>query len=137
MSVYKVFDKNGDATSSEFLSALEYIKQSSNKPDIINCSFVSRSGLGTVIDELVDMGITVVAGAGNDSVEVYQQPAIFDSTITVAATDYYGKPCSFSNYGEQVDISAPGKYVYTADMSSTTAYTFANGTSLAAPIVSA
>lgn len=137
LSVYKVFDKNGDATSSEFLSALEYIKQSSNKPDIINCSFVSRSGLGTVIDELVDMGITVVAGAGNDSVEVYQQPAIFDSTITVAATDYYGKPCSFSNYGEQVDISAPGKYVYTADMSSTTAYTFANGTSLAAPIVSA
>lgn len=136
-SSYKIYNSQGKATSSMALSALEYIKQSSNKPDIINCSFVSRSGLGTVIDELVDMGITVVAGAGNDSVEVYQQPAIFDSTITVAATNYYGKPCSFTNYGSCVDISAPGEYIHTADMSSNSAYTFVNGTSFATPIVSA
>lgn len=137
LSCYKTTDSNGNSTASMAFSALEYIKQLSNKPDIINCSFSCDSGLGTVIDELVDMGVTVVASAGNDSTEVHQQPAIFDSTITVAATDYYGRPCSFTNYGDKIDISAPGKYVYTADMSSNTAYTFANGTSLAAPIVSA
>ena len=136
-SSYKIYNSQGKATSSMALSALEYIKQLSNKPEIINCSIIFDSGLGTVIDELVEMGVTVVAAAGNDSTEVHQQPAIFDSTITVAATDYYGKPCSFSNYGEQVDISAPGEYVYTADMSSNTAYTFANGTSFSTPIVSA
>ena len=134
---YKIYNSKGNSTSSIMLSALEYIKQVSNKPDIIHCSISIENGLGTVIDELVDMGITVVAAAGNDSVEVYQQPAIFDSAITVAATNYYGKPCSFTNYGAQVDISAPGEYIYTADMSSNSAYTFINGTSLATPIVSA
>ena len=83
------------------------------------------------------MGVTVVAGAGNEGKEVYQQPAIFDSVITVAATNRYGNAWSSSNYGACVDISAPGYYVYTADMSSTTAYEFASGTSLATPLVSA
>ncbi len=137
ISAYKFYDSKGNGTASEALSALEYIKQLSNKPDIINCSFVTRSGLGTIIDELVDMGVTVVAGAGNEGKEVYQQPAIFDSVITVAATNYYGKPCSFTNYGSCIDISAPGEYIHTADMSSNSAYTFANGTSFATPIVSA
>ena len=125
LSCYKIHNQNGEGTSAMALAAFEYIKQLSNKPDIINCSFVTRSGLGTVVDELVDMGITVVAGAGNEGKEVYQQPAIFDSAITVAATNRYGSACGFSNYGSCVDIAAPGDYVYTADMSSNTAYEFA------------
>ena len=137
LSCYKIHNQNGEGTSATALAASEYIKQLSNKPDIINCSFVTRSGLGTVVDELVDMGITVVAGAGNEGKEVYQQPAIFDSAITVAATNRYGSACGFSNYGSCVDIAAPGDYVYTADMSSNTAYEFASGTSLATPLVSA
>ena len=137
LSCYKIHNQNGEGTSATALAAFEYIKQLSNKPDIINCSFATRSGLGTVVDELVDMGITVVAGAGNEGKEVYQQPAIFDSAITVAATNRYGSAWSSSNYGPCVDIAAPGDYVYTADMSSNTAYEFASGTSLATPFVSA
>lgn len=136
LSCYKIHNQNGEGTSAMALAAFEYIKQLSNKPDIINCSFVTRSGLGTVVDELVDMGITVVAGARNEGKEVYQQPAIFDSAITVAATNRYGSAWSSSNYGSCVDIPAPGDYVYTADMSSNTAYEFASGTSLATPFVS-
>lgn len=75
LHAYKIFDKNSNGTSSEALSALEYIKQLPNKPDIINCSF-GTYGLGTVINELVDMGVTVVAAAGNEGQEVYDQPAI-------------------------------------------------------------
>lgn len=134
---YKIYNSQGKATSSMALSALEYIKQLPNKPDIINCSILFDSGLFTIISELVDMGVTVVAAAGNDSEKVYYQPAIFDNVITVAATNYYGKSCSFSNYGTQVDISAPGEYIHTADMSSNSAYTFVNGTSFSTPIVSA
>ena len=67
---YKIFNKNSKGTSSEAVAALSYIKQLKNKPDIINCSF-STGSLGTVIDELVDMGVTVVAAAGNDGKEVY------------------------------------------------------------------
>lgn len=134
---YKIYNSQGKATSSMALSALEYIKQLPNKPDIINCSILFDSGLFTIISELVDMGVTVVAAAGNDGTEVYYEPAIFDNVITVAATNYYGKPCSFTNYGSCVDISAPGEYIHTADTSSNSAYTFVNGTSFATPIVSA
>lgn len=133
---YKIFDKNSKSTSSEALSALEYIKQLPNKPDIINCSF-STGSLGTVINELVDMGVTVVAGAGNDGKEVYQQPAIFDSVITVAAINPYGTAWSSSNYGSCVDISAPGVNVYTADFPGNNTYSLQLGTSMATPIVSA
>ena len=133
---YKIFNKNLKGTSSEAVAALSYIKQLKNKPDIINCSF-STGSLGTVIDELVDMGVTVVAAAGNDGKEVYQQPAIFDSVITVAATNQYGYAWSSSSYGSCVDISAPGVGVYTANFPGNNTYAQFAGTSMATPLVSA
>lgn len=133
---YKIFDKNSKGTSSEAVAALSYIKQLKNKPDIINCSFATGS-LGTVIDELVDMGVTVVAAAGNDGKEVYQQPAIFDSVITVAAINPHGDAWSSSNYGSCVDISAPGVSVYTANFPGDNTYAKIAGTSIATPLVSA
>lgn len=136
LHAYKIFGKNSNGTSSEALSALEYIKQLPNKPDIINCSF-STGSLGTVINELVDIGVTVVASAGNDGKEVYQQPAIFDSVITVAAINSYGTAWPSSNYGSCVDISAPGVNVSTADFPGYNTYAVKTGTSLAAPMVSA
>lgn len=133
---YKIFNKNLKDTSSEAVAALSYIKQLKNKPDIINCSF-STGSLGTVINELVDMGVTVVAAAGNDGKEVYQQPAIFDSVITVAATNQYGYAWSSSSYGSCVDISAPGVGVYTANFPGNNTYAQFAGTSMATPLVSA
>ena len=133
---YKIFDKNLKGTSSGVVAALSYINQLKNKPDIINCSFTT-GGLGTVIDELVDMGVTVVASAGNDGKKVYKQPAIFDSVITVAATNQYGYAWSSSSYGSCVDISAPGVSVYTANFPVNNAYAQFSGTSMAAPLVSA
>lgn len=133
---YKIFNKNLKGTSSEAVAALSYIKQLKNKPDIINCSF-STGSLGTVINELVDMGVTVVAAAGNDGKEVYQQPAIFDSVITVAATNQYGYAWSSSSYGSCVDISAPGVGVYTANFPGNNTYAQFPGTSMATPLVSA
>ena len=133
---YKIINKNLKGTSSEAVAALSYIKQLKNKPDIINCSF-STGSLGTVINELVDMGVTVVAAAGNDGKEVYQQPAIFDSVITVAATNQYGYAWSSSSYGSCVDISAPGVGVYTANFPGNNTYAQFAGTSMATPLVSA
>lgn len=139
ISAYKIMDSKGYSNASMIVSACNYILELSKKPDIINMSFGGGTGviIESIIDEIVNTGITVVASAGNDNKEVYEAPALCDSVITVAATDLYGKRCSFTNYGYQVDISAPGEHVYTADNSSNNAYTFANGTSLATPIVSA
>lgn len=128
---YKFYDKNGYGTSSQIRSVVEYIKQSNKKPDIINCSF--SDPLDTGIYDLTNEGVTAVMAAGNDNKEITNQD-FYKDLITVGATNYYGEPCSFSNYGASVDISAPGEYVYTADMSSNTTYECVNGTSFSTPI---
>lgn len=139
ISSYKVMDSKGYGSSSTIVAACSYIEELNNKPDIINFSLGLKTGviIESVIDELVNQGITVVAAAGNDNREVFEAPGKCESAITVAAFDYYNKPCSFTNYGQVVDISAPGEYIYTADMSKENAYTFSLGTSLATPFVSA
>ena len=131
---YKFYDKNGYGTSSQICSVVEYIKQSNKKPDIINCSFTNP--IGTGIYGLTNEGVTAVIAAGNDNKEITNQD-FYNSLITAGATNYYGEPCSFSNYGACVDISAPGEYVYTANMSSNTTYDCVNGTSLSTPITAA
>lgn len=139
ISAYKVMDNKGYGSSSTIVAACSYIEELNNKPDIVNFSLGVKTGviIESVIDELVNQGITVVAAAGNDNREVIKAPGKCESAITVAAFDYYNKPCSFTNYGQVVDISAPGEYIYTADMSKENAYTFSLGTSLATPFVSA
>lgn len=139
ISSYKVMDSKGYGSSSTIVAACSYIEELNNKPDIINFSLGLKTSviIESVIDELVNQGITVVAAAGNDNREVFEAPGKCESAITVAAFDYYNKPCSFTNYGQVVDISAPGEYIYTADMSKKNAYTFSLGTSLATPFVSA
>lgn len=131
---YKFYNKNGYGTSSQICSVVEYIKQSNKKPDIINCSFTDPMNTG--IYDLTNEGVTAVMAAGNDNKEITNQD-FYNGLITVGATNYYGKPCSFSNYGACVDISAPGEYVYTADMSSNTTYECVNGTSFSTPITAA
>lgn len=131
---YKFYNKNGYGTSSQIRSIVEYIKQSNKKPDIINCSF--SDPMNTGICGLTNEGVTAVMAAGNDNKEITNQD-FYNGLITVGATNYYGEPCSFSNYGACVDISAPGEYVYTADMSSNTTYECVNGTSFSTPITAA
>ena len=92
--------------------------------------------MNTGIYDLTNEGVTAVMAAGNDNKEITNQD-FYNYLITVGATNYYGKPCSFTNYGRCVDISAPGEYVYTADMSSNTAYECVNGTSFSTPITAA
>lgn len=139
ISSYKIFNGNGQSSTSAIISACNYILQLSKKPDIVNFSLTDNSDdiLSSAIKDLVNTGITVVAGAGNERREVYQMPASIDGVITVAATDFYSKPWQSSNFGGPVDISAPGVSVYTADFPGEKSYSSYSGTSLATPFVSA
>lgn len=139
ISSYKIFNGNGQSSTSAIISACNYILQLSKKPDIVNFSLTDNSDdiLSSAIKDLVNTGITVVAGAGNERREVYKMPASIDGVITVAATDFYSKPWQSSNFGGPVDISAPGVSVYTADFPGEKSYSSYSGTSLATPFVSA
>lgn len=95
---YKIFNKNSKGTSSEAVAALSYIKQLKNKPDIINCSF-STGSLGTVIDELVDMGVTVVAAAYVLMEHRSYTPEQVKQEIIATATPFKKSSCYYGRYG--------------------------------------
>ncbi|MHC4708557.1 MAG: S8 family serine peptidase, partial [Planctomycetota bacterium] len=102
------------------------------------------------IYEIVAAGSTVVAGAGNDNLNVANfSPANCNGVITVAATNIDGSKASYSNYGTAIEVAAPGgetlptlsNGVLSTLNDGTTVpgnddYVFYQGTSMAAPHVS-
>lgn len=137
---YKILNNLGKGTVAQFIAAAEYILSEENKPDILNLSFGSFDFEGEdlqaeLCERLVNAGITVIISSGNDNLPVkYISPAGADSAITVGAYNSDFKVCSFSNYGEEIDIAAPGENIYTAARNHS--YSSISGTSAAAPFVS-
>lgn len=78
-------------------------------------------------------GGIVIFSAGNDNIE-YGAPANYEGILSVGAIDRYGRRSTFSNYGEWVDICAPGTGIYSTMPSNK--YGSMNGTSMACPHVS-
>jgi subtilisin len=77
-------------------------------------------------------GVLVVASAGNDGREVVRFPARMPGVLAVSAVDWHGQPTSWTSHGPEVDVAAPGDFVWTAAPDAEYAH-FA-GTSAAAPI---
>ena len=85
---------------------------------------------------VVSAGNSGVLGVNIDKKPLY--PAAFDlpNVITVANLAYNGELNWHSDYGPNcVDLAAPGTCIYTTTLGNK--YTFATGTSLAAPMVTA
>jgi len=65
------------------------------------------------------LGAVVVVSAGNENMDASQaSPASCPGVITVASTGITGKRAFYSNYGNAVEIAAPGGGVYANDASS-------------------
>lgn len=132
---------------SQLLAAFNAVKADHlETPDdvkVVNCSWhVAKSQiLDTKIRELQLSGLVVVASAGN-TVEAADNfsPVGLDTVIGVAASDAYDRvigwgPGTGSNWGPEVDITAPGIDVEIAALDGT--ITSGSGTSYAAAITSA
>ncbi|UZI33879.1 S8 family peptidase [Streptomyces sp. VB1] len=81
--------------------------------EVINLSLGSKSACPAywqrTIDRAVARGATVVVAAGNSKEDAAKHsPANCDNVITVAATDRGGDRAFYSNFGDTVDVSAPG-----------------------------
>ncbi|RLF56784.1 MAG: hypothetical protein DRN25_07485, partial [Thermoplasmata archaeon] len=78
-------------------------------------------------------GTIVVAAAGNFGNRLKIYPAAYPSVIAVAATDSNDEITSFSNWGEWIDISAPGEGIVSTWTNG--GYNYESGTSASAPLV--
>lgn len=88
------------------------------------------------IDFANSKGISIVVSAGNDGNDVSKHtPSNCDGVIVVGANSLQGYRSSFSNHGEEVDISAGGEMVsiLTVDVNREVG---GDGTSYSAPLVS-
>jgi serine protease len=81
--------------------------------NVINLSFATfgmcTPALQTAIDGALSRGASVAAAAGNSNDDVRNYaPANCDGVISVGASDKNGKRAAYSNFGEGIDVSAPG-----------------------------
>lgn len=157
---------NDRGTSYDIMQAIRYAagltndsgKLPSKPADVINLSLGGENYSNVaqlLFHEIHQAGITVVAAAGNEATAAPSYPAAYEGVISVSAVGPQGEPAPYSNYGTSVDIAAPGGDLnqditgdgYPDGILSTAgkgsgrsfeyAFTFAQGTSMAAPHVSA
>ena len=81
------------------------------KADIINLSLggPDRSESSQEVYNLARAaGVIIVAAAGNENTSQPSYPAAYDGVISVAATDFINNRAPYSNFGNKIDIAAPG-----------------------------
>jgi len=103
---------------------------------VINMSFGSPvNAFGEATQLATDSDIICVAAAGNEATSMLTYPAADPNVIGVGALENNGwELASYSNYGENVNVVAPGT-TYTTAMGGK--YKTMNGTSFASPVVAA
>ncbi len=78
--------------------------------------------LDAALDYAYNHGVTIVAAAGNDETDKVSYPAAYEKCIAVGATTISGDLAPYSNYGQALDIVAPGGYYYKDDNDVTQGY---------------
>lgn len=134
--------------------SVEGVDDNDHPADVINCSFganhfstqppqIFRDAFGDAMAHSI-----VVVAAGNDDIDVATTfPAAVPGVITVGAHDLHRQRAPYSNFGDGIDIMAPGGDVTVDDnqdgypdgilsWSNAGEVNFVNGTSMAAPHIS-
>ncbi len=91
-------------------------------PAVANMSLggSAKSSLDAAVRAVVDDGVTVVVSAGNDDRSACNgSPSRVREALTVAASTIADERASYSNYGDCVDLFAPGDGIRSAGTSST------------------
>lgn len=130
------FDDNGYLDSSE----LSYARRAHENPersfvqaiDYFN-KYAGCDNTGKQLSSSPMKGGVVIFAAGNENVP-YGAPGNYEGCISVGAMAQNGTKASFSNYGDWVDICAPGVSIPSTYINSK--YTGMSGTSMACPHVS-
>jgi len=139
----RVLDCSGSGSTSGVIAGIDWVTANHTAPAVANMSL--GGGASTALDNAVNnsiaSGVTYAIAAGNGNVAGRAQdackysPARVGAAITVGATDKTDTKTSWSNYGNCVDIFAPGLSITSSWYSSSTATNTISGTSMATPHV--
>jgi serine protease len=111
--IAKVLDNTGTGDTSWLISGIEWAV--SNNAKVISMSLGSydySAALDSACSNAFAAGTLLVAAAGNDNISDPTYPAALSSVISVAAVDQNKNKASFSNYGSDIALAAPGVNVY-------------------------
>ncbi|KAG9245090.1 protease [Calycina marina] len=140
----KVLDADGAGTNSQSIQGLQYVMDDVNAKGISGKAVINMSlggskstAMNNAILALTNAGIIVVVAAGNEDQDAANDsPASAATAITVGAIDATtDQKASFSNFGSDVDIFAPGVDVLSVGITNNTATDTLSGTSMACPHV--
>jgi subtilisin family serine protease len=108
---------------------------------IISCSWggYEYSNLEQeVIDYAVSKGVLIIAAAGNKNSQQPFYPASYNGVLSVGWTNNDDTKRAAGNYGEFLDVTAPGTAVYSTwpiASGATPPFQYAGGSSMSAPLV--
>lgn len=132
----KVLDNTGSGSESDVAAAMVWAADHGAR--IINLSLGAPSP-SSVMEDAVNYaylnGVTVVAAAGNAGSLGVLYPAAYDNALAVASTNASNNRSSFSNYGPEIDLAAPGSSIYSTYWNGGSTYATLSGTSMATPHV--
>jgi hypothetical protein len=101
-------------TTTTYQVAEGIVKAVEGGATIINLSLGTEGDSGLlkqVIEDAHAQGIVFVGAAGNEAATTATYPAAYSEVVAVTATDNQGNLASYANYGNFVDIAAPGTVI--------------------------
>ncbi|MFF2887751.1 S8 family peptidase [Paenibacillus sp. NPDC057967] len=132
----KVLDSSG--AGSTYSVAQGIIWAVDNGAKVINMSlgnYAQADFLHDAIKYAYERDVVLIAASGNDNTERPGYPAAYPEVFAVAATNNNKEKASFSNYGDYIDVAAPGDSIASTYPGSQ--YAALSGTSMASPHVAA
>ena len=130
----RVLDSDGQGNAFVVAEAMLYAAE--NGADVINLSLgTTRQSqfLLDVVAQVTANNVVVVAAAGNLAEDTPQYPAAADCALAVTAVGPGRVKTDYANYGNWIDVAAPGERIYSSYPGDV--YAWWNGTSMAAPFV--
>ncbi|WP_096434943.1 S8 family peptidase [Alteribacter populi] len=130
----KALDANAEGNSFSIAEAVRWATD--NGARVINMSLGDNHDSEVMRDAIryaYEQDVVLIAASGNENVEEPMYPAAYPEVLTVAALDPEGGKAVFSNFGDHVDVSAPGEHIPSTYIHNE--YVAMSGTSMASPHV--
>lgn len=139
----KVLGSTGSGATSGIIAGIQWVVSDAQSKGRIGRAVANMSlggsysaSLNNAVASAVSSGIAFAVAAGNSNQNAANfSPASTPSAITVGATDSTDTRASYSNFGANLDVFAPGSSITSAWIGSNTASNTISGTSMASPHV--